>query len=305
MTSFILARATVLLLGGSSALALAAIGGCQRSSAAPAYASGPLVVKEATPELAALERAMHERLNRDRAQQGLPPLAFEPRLADVARGHAEDMRLRRFFAHDSPYTGSLEDRLDRAGLLALTARENLGSGPDVEGTQDALLASPSHHANIMATDVTHVGIGIVQAGSAAAPRLLVTQVFATPVEAQAPNAALAALEQRLAAARRDAGLAPLPRHEQLSRLAERYVSELDDALSAASTRRIGDAVTRELSGSGLAGVTVAGGVFITSSLYEPAGALLSPTARALGFATAAARDARGRPAVKVLFLVGH
>lgn len=280
------------------------LGGCQRPGAAPGFASGPLVTKEATPEISALERAMHARLNRDRAKAGLPPLEFDAKLADVARGHSEDMRQRNFFSHDSPYTGSFEDRLDRAGLVTRAARENLGEGSDVDGTQDALLKSPGHHANIMAADVTHVGIGIVQVGTKQAPRLLVTQVFATPVKNQDASSAQPAVLRKIADARKKSGLRPLAEHELLGRLAKEHVAELADDLGSASSKKIGESVMSKLAGTGLSGVTVGGSVFVSADLYEPQGAVMSPKARALGVATAPAKDERGRPAIKVLLLIG-
>src|SRR5579871_6683225 len=78
-----------------------------------------------TPEILAMEHDMFERLNRDRAAGGLPPLAYDDDLAAIGRAHSTDMRDHHFFAHESPTTGKLEDRLDRAGYLAIVGRENL------------------------------------------------------------------------------------------------------------------------------------------------------------------------------------
>ena len=107
---------------------------------------------------------MFERLNRDRAASGLPPLEYDEHLADIGRAQSEDMRLHHFFAHESPMYGALDDRFDRAGYVAKVARENLAEAPDVETAQDGLMKSPHHHENIMARDVTKIGIGIVRAG---------------------------------------------------------------------------------------------------------------------------------------------
>ena len=107
---------------------------------------------------------MFERLNRDRARKGRAPLHWDPRLSEVARHHSADMRDHGFFEHESPSTGSVDNRLDAAGYPFLTARENLSEAPDVEQSEDALLESPHHYENIMAEDVTHVGVGIVGGG---------------------------------------------------------------------------------------------------------------------------------------------
>lgn len=270
------------------------------------FGTGPLVTAPSTPEVSTLERQMHDRLNRDRAKKGLPPLELDAELADVARAHSKDMHERDFFAHDSPRTGSLEDRLDRAGRLVQAARENIGEGPTVDATQDALLESPGHYANIMAKDVSHVGIGIVRIGKGPSQRLLVTQVFARPIRdrEQDPDAARRAVAQKLASARRAAGLGALPAHPLLDRLAQKHVSEVPDDLDKSASERIGEAVTKELRGSDLSGVAVGTTVFLTPELYEASGAAAGPKARAIGIATAPARDARGRPAIKALLLIG-
>jgi uncharacterized protein YkwD len=287
--------------------ALAPAAGCGSSSggSGPAkFGEGIPKPVEATPEIAGLERAMHARLNRDRAKKGLGPLAFDPELAAVARAHAEDMRVNRFFAHESPQTGTLEDRLDRAGYLASVARENLGEGPDVDRTEDALLHSPKHYENIMARDVTHVGIGIVKGGVEAPENLLVTQVFAAPVASADPAQAVAAVAQKIQEARRAAGLGALKRDPKLDELARQHVGEVTDDLDPAASERIGDAVTGALAGSGLRGVLVATTVILSPAIFEPSGAVVGGSARAIGIAAAPAHDPRGRPAIKVLMLVG-
>jgi hypothetical protein len=208
-----------------------------------------------------------------------------------------------FFAHESPRTGSLEDRLDRAGILVVAARENLGEGPGVDGTEDALLASPGHYANIMADDVTHIGIGILNVGTKTEERLLVTQVFATPAPDQSPDAARSTMLQRIAQARQKAGLRPLPSHPKLEALAKKHVGEIGDDLGDA-TDAIGDKVTKELVGSDLNGVVVGADAFIAVDLYKPEGSTVSGRAKAIGIATISGKDKRGRPAIKALVLIG-
>jgi hypothetical protein len=245
---------------------------------------------------------MHARLNRDRAKDGLPPLAFDDALAAVARGHSHDMGSHRFFAHDSPTAGSLEDRLDRAGILVKVARENLGEGPDVDRTQDGLLASPGHHANIMARDITHVGIGIVQVGSGSSKRLLVTQVFAKrPQREHAGADGVIPRASPLPDARLPRRTAPLIR---CSKAGERHVSEGGRRSGHRRLRAHRQRRHQKLEGSGLSGVSVGTSVVLAPELYEPQGAATTPRARAIGIATAPARDARGRPAIKILLLVG-
>ncbi len=133
---------------------------------------------EASPTVLVMERDMFERLNRDRAAGGLPPLAYDDDLAAIGRAHSDDMRGHHFFAHESPTTGTLENRLDRAGYVAVVGRENLAEANDVPTAQAGLMKSPGHHANIMSSDVTRIGIGIVKGGVLDPENYLFTQVFA-------------------------------------------------------------------------------------------------------------------------------
>jgi hypothetical protein len=290
-------------------------GGCGGGAAGGGGASGSgvygesrLPKVEATPDILELERTMFERLNADRGKSGLPPLAYDEALADIARFHAKDMSDHKFFAHDSPTSGSLEDRLDKAGYLALTARENLGEGPDVGRTQDSLLASPGHHANIMADDITRIGIGIVRGGVADPTNLIATQVFATPATVAEPGSSRELVLERIQAARKERGLPPAKEHPLLMELAEANVDSIPDDLSGSDAARIGQEVAKRLAnekGHGLKGVSVGTVLFIAVELFEPGAAVLAPGVKALGIATAAAKDERGRPAVKVLLLVGR
>jgi uncharacterized protein YkwD len=105
-----------------------------------------------------------------RAEQGVAPLAADAELTRAARAHAADMAARRFFDHDSPEGFS---PIDRAGLLVRRMMgvfgENLAyqTGPSsivtprncFQGWQDR----PGHRANLLRTDFTHVGHGVVRA----------------------------------------------------------------------------------------------------------------------------------------------
>lgn len=306
-----LRRALTLTLGAFAALVLLspALGGCSggRGGGSGSFGSG-LPAVEASSEILALERAMFDRLNRDRAGKGLGPLAYDEELAAVGRFHSNDMKTHKFFAHDSPTSGSLEDRLDRAGYLAAIARENLAEGPNVDGAEDSLLQSPGHYANIMAEDITHVGIGIVKGGVEDPRNLTITQVFATPAEEQSPGEAKQTIVARIQEGRQKAGAPPAQVHPVLQRLADEHIDELPADVDEAAADAIGDAVAKALNetqGHGLGGVAVTAARVISASRYEVPGILLTPKVRQFGLAVAEGKDERGRPAMKVLLLIGQ
>lgn len=278
---------------------------CGSGRRGPVRDSGLPVVEATDPDL---ERAMGERVNRDRAGNGLPPLTWDADLADVARYHAADMREHRFFAHDSPTSGSLDDRMAKSGYLASVARENLAEAPDVERAEDGLLKSPGHYANLMAKDITHLGVGIVRGGLADPQNLLFVQVFAAPLETQSPDEAVGQVLETLREARASRRLPPLATHALLESIAERNVGDLAGRIAKGDMRPVAEAVVKDVEKAGardVTSVTVAGTLMLHASMFEPPAAALAPDARTLGCAAAEAEDDKGRRALVVLCVIGR
>lgn len=110
----------------------------------------------------AAEEQMLELLNRERAGAGLAPLALDRELRDVARRHSQEMFDLGYFSHTSPVTGSPADRIQRAGIEARLAGENLAFAPSVRIAHAGLMNSPGHRANILRPEFTRVGIGVIR-----------------------------------------------------------------------------------------------------------------------------------------------
>jgi hypothetical protein len=261
----------------------------------------------ATPDVLAMEKALADRVNRDRAGKGLPPLGYDESLADVARYHANDMSKNKFFAHQSPTSGSLDDRLARAGYIAAVARENLAEATDVDKAEDGLLQSPGHYANIMSTDVTHIGVGIVAGGVGDGRNFLFVQVFARPVEKETPSEARAKLIGKIESARASKGLQAIAESSALSDLANDLLDDVPDDIDPGALERVGKKAVGQLAKlkTGFSGVTVGGARILGSSEYDPPGAALSPAAKGFGIAVGPAKDEKGHPALKVLLLVAQ
>ncbi len=66
-----------------------------------------------------------------------------------------------YVGHVSPRTGDVTRRFERAGIRAAVVRENVARGYGPRQIHDSLMRSPGHRANLLADDVTHVGIGVV------------------------------------------------------------------------------------------------------------------------------------------------
>jgi hypothetical protein len=143
------------------------------------------------------------------------------------------MRDDHFFGHLSPTTGSAMDRLSRAGVSVVRVRENVGRALSAAELERGLMGSPSHRANILATDVDHIGLGVaagpVDVGAGAlAYDLHLTQLFArlpTPFD---PRSASAALRARVQAIRRGSHLPELAADPVLDALAGEVAAGLAD-----------------------------------------------------------------------------
>ena len=112
------------------------------------------------------EQIFVTRLNDLRASKGLPRLAVDARLTDVARLWSSRMASLGVLAHNPSLASQAPGDWLKLG-------ENVGYGSNVASIHDALVASPLHYANLIDPNFNAVGIGVVAAGST----LWVTQVF--------------------------------------------------------------------------------------------------------------------------------
>ncbi len=126
-----------------------------------------------------------ELVQRDRHRFALPPLERDPILDQVARAHSEDMAAAGTFAHFSPTTGSVADRLRRRDYPATFAAENIAMASGLAEAEDGLMRSPEHRATILTRRATHFGVGVATTESGdLGKRYLLTQVFAAAADAR-------------------------------------------------------------------------------------------------------------------------
>lgn len=162
-------------------------------------ASWPEEAASAAPALdaAALERAIHERVNEVRAAYGLPRLQWSGRLLPVARAHSEDMAEHTYFDHLDRSGADATQRAQRlhasiadapggvAENLFLTQRftsytttfgadgkrvyrfEWKTAGQIAEQTVAAWMQSPAHRENVLYPRYTAQAVGVAFGGNAA------------------------------------------------------------------------------------------------------------------------------------------
>ncbi len=114
-------------------------------------------------------------INRARQAAGLGGYAGTADLRAVAQRHAQRM------ADQGRYFHNPNLRNEVSGWAGLG--ENVGVGPTVGDLHRALMASPSHRANILSRDWTQVGVGTARTPDG---RLWVVLVFRLPARAASP-----------------------------------------------------------------------------------------------------------------------
>jgi uncharacterized protein YkwD len=110
-----------------------------------------------------------ELVNVERAKRGLSRLVLDTTLISAARKHSDEMRQKRYFAHQSPTSG-IKTPMDRY-LRELQGRpsyacvgENLFycSVVDVDRGHTAFMNSPTHRENVLFPRFEKIGVGIVK-----------------------------------------------------------------------------------------------------------------------------------------------
>lgn len=140
----------------------------------PSVPTTPTVPATNDAALTAQEQQMINLVNQERTSRGLAALSVDMRLVKVARMKSQDMINNNYFGHQSPVYGSPFDLLKAQGITYHAAGENLAGNPSVENAHTGLMNSAGHRANILNTNFTKIGIGIVKGGPYG---LMITQEF--------------------------------------------------------------------------------------------------------------------------------
>jgi Cysteine-rich secretory protein family len=144
-----IATATLAVLVGSAGLTAVA--------ASPAAAAGPYTSN------------ILSSVNSARAAHGLRPYALRSDLSSVAYSWSQHMAATGTLSHNPRLTTQVTNWR--------WVGENVGYAPDWKTVMAAFMASPAHRANILDSDFTEIGIGVVVKGST----IWVTQDFRQPM----------------------------------------------------------------------------------------------------------------------------
>lgn len=118
--------------------------------------AGQIVFPQETRSVDVMESTLLVKLNAERAQAGLAPLAIQPWAAAVARAHSQDMAAARNMWHN--YAGYITPGHQAMG--AYLTGENVAIAGTLDEVDYDLVHSPEHLANILYPRFNYVGIGI-------------------------------------------------------------------------------------------------------------------------------------------------
>lgn len=143
-------------------------------------ADEPTASEASADALAPAEQDLFDLTNQDRATNGVAPLSFDPTLLDIARERAQQQIPLAHLSHTG-VDGQLAfaEMLNTDGLAYTLAGENLarasrGDDQYVHMVENALMASPEHHANIVEPRYTELAIG---AASDAAGNTVFAEIY--------------------------------------------------------------------------------------------------------------------------------
>ena len=252
-----------------------------------------------------LEEGMLRLVNQHRALKGLPELVLDEKLAEIAREHSTGMAQQGFISHNLP-SGDLRSRMSGAGYLHEVVRENVASAPSIGIAQDALAASPGHEGNMLADDVTRVGIGIARCPDPSSRQLYITEIFAAPRMEYGAESVQEVLVSRVHEMR-EKGAGSMYFDPALEQMASRSLhsismpytrEELQGALSE-STQELGNDEKMELARVQANVQIVHNPSKINIPVYAPEG-----RARSFGAAIRQVTDSQNQSAFLVLTLIG-
>jgi uncharacterized protein YkwD len=128
---------------------------------APAPATAPPADTTAgVPAGDALE--MLNRINALRAQNGLPPYAYNAQLAAAALRHAQDMANTGNISHTGSDDSSARDRILAAGYPATATSEGIYGGASLDDAYNFFSTDPDHRPSLLSTQFTEIGVAAVK-----------------------------------------------------------------------------------------------------------------------------------------------
>lgn len=163
------------------------VSGCGCPYGASIRQQGDKCIDLNQPGIPSFEKSIHDQINQQRTENGLPALTLDARLSDIARSHSEDMANRGYFEHVTPEGVDPTGRGEAVGYIC-SKSTTYGIAENIFQTQtydkiwytngvetsrdyltpDALtqqivigwMNSPGHRQNILTGTYDREGIGV-------------------------------------------------------------------------------------------------------------------------------------------------
>ena len=117
------------------------------------------------PEVMPRDEEFGSLLNGIRSADGILTVTYNEKLNAAAQGHADDMRRRGYFSHQSPEGLYVQHRIAETGYRARAYGENIGMGQqDNAQVLRHWQSSPEHNRLLMSDNVDEFGLGVAGRG---------------------------------------------------------------------------------------------------------------------------------------------
>jgi uncharacterized protein YkwD len=286
--------------GATATLARFAVG-CGAELPKSHAVSPPPAAGQASPPPAEQEKKMFEALNAMRTAAGLKPLEWDGAVAQVARGASQSYR-----DESSRGTASKFDvgaQLKQEGIPSLNVLQNPLAAPDVTEAEALVGSSPVNRCNLLNRDVTHAGVGVVQATDPNGhPLIYVTELLVRELPQMDTEQVRMKLRDAINQKRQSSRAGAVTSDATLEEIAQKYAEAL-----AASNGKISDqqdkAITAPLYRAFRSVEVLAGVKADPIEMAEEPG--VTKAAKVLGVGAAqGANEVLGKNAVYVVILVG-
>lgn len=128
---------------------------------APVAAAGAGTAAAAAPAASPQALQVVELVNQARQASGLPALAIDPRLTQVAAAHSRQMASSGTMAHEGIGDGTAGERIRAAAPGASRTAENVAMGQaDAAAVMRGWMDSPGHRANILDPRLRSIGVEV-------------------------------------------------------------------------------------------------------------------------------------------------
>jgi len=176
---------------------------------------------EGTMDVSQQERKLLDMVNTERTGAGLPPLAWDDSVAQVARAAAESRRT------NPSADVNMVERLKAVDVTSPVVLENPAQARSAQEAQARFSSSPPHRANFMSPEVTHAGVGIASSKEAdGRSSVFVSEVFVKELPQVDADRLREKLRSAMAQKRADARAPAVAKDATLEQVAQQYAQEL-------------------------------------------------------------------------------